>query len=288
MRHQESASRKQSNSVASQNEPARRRPKTIESVLQSKIESVQKKKLAAAKLEKSSYQYETRRPIVCLAFVLPLILAYEIGAIMLGREGARSGVDQWLDVLLNSLGFGQLVLLPVVTAGIMIIWHHRVDDHWRIRLPVLSGMTLEAVGLGLILFWAANAFHLVWQSNVVTAIPSVGQATSPEIWWPTTMAYIGSGIYEELFFRLMLLLPAIYWATRLAGRKFGIAAGVLLVSLVFAALHYNGLNPAGAEFEMSSFFFRMAASIVFCVLFLFRGFGIAVGTHVAFDLLTQI
>jgi membrane protease YdiL (CAAX protease family) len=263
-------------------------PKTIEAVLQSKIESVQDRRSAAARVEKSRYQIETRRPIVCLAFVMPLILAYEIGVILLGHGAARSGIDQWLDQVLHSLGFGQFVLLPLVTAGIMITWHHRLDDHWRIRWPVLSGMSLEAIGLGLLLFWAANAFHLVYASEFVAAIPSVRQIQSMEQSWATTMAFVGSGIYEELFFRLMLLLPAIYGATQFAGKRFGTAAGILAVSLLFAVLHYNVINPAGADFELSSFVFRIVASIVFCVLFLFRGFGIAVGTHVAFDLLTQI
>ena len=102
------------------------------------------------------------------------------------------------------------------------------------------------------------------------------------------MAFIGSGIYEELFFRLILLVPTIHWASRLTNRKFGAVAGIILVSLVFATLHYEVVNPAGTAFDLSSFFFRFVASIVFCVLFLFRGFGIAVGTHVAFDVLTQL
>jgi membrane protease YdiL (CAAX protease family) len=190
--------------------------------------------------------------------------------------------------LLNNIGFGQLVLLPVVTAGIMIIWHHRIDDHWRIRWPVLTGMVVETAGLGLMLYWAANAFHLISQSALVAAIPASTVTISPDRWIPTTMAYIGSGIYEEVFFRLILLIPAIHWATQLTNRKFGAASGIILVSLVFAALHYDVINPAGTVFDLSSFFFRFAASIVFCVLFLFRGFGIAVGTHVAFDVLTQL
>ncbi len=263
-------------------------PKTIQRVIQSRIESVQQKKSAAAQREKSNYQDETRRPLVCLAFVFPLILAYELGTLMLGRQAFRSGVDQWLAQLLNQIGFGQLVLLPLVTAGIMIVWHHRIEDHWRIRWLVLTGMILETAGLGLMLFWAANAFHLISQSALVAAIPASTVTISPDRWWPTTMAYIGSGIYEELFFRLILLVPAIYWGTRLTNRKFGAVAGIILVSFVFAALHYDVINPAGMAFELSSFFFRFAASIVFCVLFLFRGFGIAVGTHVAFDVLTQL
>ena len=277
-------------------------PKTIEAVIQAKIESVQKKKTAAASVEQSSYQSETRRPLVCLAFVIPLIMAYEIGTMMLGREGLRSGVDQWLDQLLSSLGFGQLVLLPLVTTAIMMAWHHRIDDHWRVRWPVLTGMALEALGLGLILFWVANAVHLSSQSSLVAAIPATmevysngigstdgtSMAIAADARLATLMAFIGSGIYEEVFFRLILLLPAIAWATRLTTPKLGIAIGMFAVSLVFATLHYNIINPAGDEFEMSSFFFRFIASIVFCVLFLFRGFGIAVGAHVAFDVLTQL
>jgi hypothetical protein len=163
-------------------------------------------------------------------------------------------------------------------------------------------MALEALGLGLILFWIANAVHLSSHSSLVTAIPatieahSIGIASTdngsmvvaPAARLATLMAFIGSGIYEEVFFRLILLLPAIAWATRLTNPKMGTVLGMLVVSVVFATLHYDIINPAGAEFELSSFFFRFTASIVFCVLFLFRGFGIAVGAHVAFDALTQL
>jgi hypothetical protein len=283
-------------------EPQSAEPRTIEAVIQAKIESAQQKKAAAASVEQSSYQSETRRPLVCLAFVFPLIMAYEIGTMMLGRAGLRSGVDQWLDQLLSSLGFGQLILLPLITTAIMMAWHHRIDDHWRVRWPVLTGMALEALGLGLILFWIANAVHLSSHSSLVTAIPatieahSIGIASTdngtmivaPAARLATLMAFIGSGIYEEVFFRLILLLPAIAWATRLTNPKMGTVLGMLVVSVVFATLHYDIINPAGAEFELSSFFFRFTASIVFCVLFLFRGFGIAVGAHVAFDALTQL
>ena len=103
------------------------------------------------------------------------------------------------------------------------------------------------------------------------------------------VSFVGSGIYEELIFRIMILVPIIYWASRISkDHKLSMIAGVVLVSLIFAALHYNVLNPAGNPFELSSFSFRFVASTVFCTLFLFRGFGIAVGTHVAYDVLTQV
>ncbi len=256
--------------------------------MQAKLDSLQLKQQAVAQLAKSSYQQETLRPIVCLAFVFPLILAYELGTVILGRESLRSGVDQWISQFLNQLGFGQLVLLPMLTAAIMIVWHHHRGDHWRIRWSVLMGMSLEAIGLGLILFWAANAFHLFSHNNLVAAIPSSLSFCQPHQWCAKIMTYLGSGIYEELFFRLILLASMIYLMRQLTNRTAATIVGMLVVSLVFAALHYSLINPAGTEFELSSFFFRFVASIVFCVLFLFRGFGIAVGSHVAFDVLTQL
>jgi hypothetical protein len=257
--------------------------KTIESV----IRSAQQRNLAA-KQTKSNYQTESQRPIACLLFVFPLILAYELGTIFLGGEALRSGVDQWLDRLLNLIGFGQLVLLPVITTAILVILHHRQHDHWQITPLVLSGMILETIGLGLMLFWAANVIHLISQTAVAAGVTTAPIRLAPEIWWSNTIAVMGSGIYEELFFRLMLLAPAIDWATKITDRNFGKIIGIFGVSLLFAALHYDLINPAGSAFEMSSFFFRFSASIIFSVLFLFRGFGVAVGTHVAFDVLTQI
>ena len=56
----------------------------------------------------------------------------------------------------------------------------------------------------------------------------------------------------------------------------------------FAVLHYDLINPAGAPLNIYGFLFRFSASVIFCLLFLFRGFGIAVGTHVIYDVMTQL
>jgi len=264
--------------------------KAIEKVLLSKTEARQRRKLEG--LQTTKYQSETQRPLVCLAFVLPLLLFYEIGSIFLSDAGnfsasrLRSGVDQWFHQFLQQFGFGQLVLLPLVTVGVILAWHHRVNDHWRIRPTVLMGMLTEAAGLGLILFCAANSLNLLFGGAAPAAQASVGLSVD---WWADVVGCVGSGIYEELLFRVVLLVPAIHCLSRtFKDRKLAVVIGVGLVSLVFASMHYNVFNPAGNQFELSSFMFRFGASIVFCALFLYRGFGIAVGTHAAYDVLTQI
>ena len=213
-----------------------------------------------------------------------------MGAIFWGNAALRSGIDQWLDRIVSTIGLGQQVILPLMTAAILIIWHHRIRDHWKFRGWVLTGMILESVGLGTILFCAASACNqLAGQMNGSSTWLNLSSLLLQSEWWSATIASIGSGIYEELIFRLLLLLPAIELLRRLGlPHVVSLVSGIFLVSLLFTGLHYDAINPAGAPLEPGSFIFRFTASIVFCFLFLFRGFGIAVGTHVAYDILAQL
>ncbi|MEM7454540.1 MAG: CPBP family intramembrane glutamic endopeptidase [Planctomycetota bacterium] len=236
-----------------------------------------------------NYQSQTRRPIVCLAFVLPLILAYEIGAWLPGSESMRSGIDLWLDKLLISIGAGHLVILPVITTSLLMIWHHRQKDEWSFKPATLFGMSIESLGLGMILFWAASAYYQLCSQCQADASLMLPMMSENPRWTAASIVALGSGIYEELVFRLLLMVPAILILKKAIGQRYvATAVAMILVSLIFTSLHYNVFNPSGPEIEISSFIFRFAASMVFCVLFLMRGFGIAVGTHVTFDVLTQM
>ena len=69
-------------------------------------------------------------------------------------------------------------------------------------------------------------------------------------------------------------------------------AAVLLSSLLFAAAHHVG--PYGEEFHWralaswSIFAFRTLAGIFFSVVYVYRGFGIAAGSHAAYDILVGV
>jgi membrane protease YdiL (CAAX protease family) len=218
-------------------------------------------------------------------FVLPLILTYESLTLGLPGTAIRSGLDQWISYFLSALGLGQLVFLPVVATLVLLLAHHRQRDHGRVSLTVVCWMGIESIGLGLLMFWAANAVLL--STCLSQEVPPVSAIPS-EQWWPETVALIGSGIYEELVFRLILLTWSTELICRWTGLSFSHWIAIVIISLLFAALHYDFVNPAGGPFEWSGFLFRCLASVVFSVLFLFRGFGVAVGTHVAYDLLAQL
>ncbi len=241
----------------------------------------------------SDYQLQTRRPLVCLVFVLPFLFFYEIGVILLGTNSIRSGLDVWLSNILGYVGASELLLLPLLTIFVLFGKHHFQRDSWSIRPRVLIGMLFESLGLALIIWFAAKAQHLFLlqfsdQPTLKMFINSQATDSSKLFGWPQLVSFCGAGLYEELAFRLLLLPGLIwalircrlnpYWATGLA---------VVLSSLFFAATHCEFLNPAALPFEWPSFMARVVVSIFFCAVFLFRGFGVVVGAHVFYDVIAQ-
>ncbi len=278
-----------SRSIAASEQSERSNHRAIAELLQSKLRARRTVSPTPTPVEPLPYYHQqTHRPIICLAFVLPIVMLYETCSILLANDAVRSGVDQWIGRMFHFLGFEQVVILPLVVTAILIVWHHRQHDRWSFNPFVLVGMFIECSLLGTILYWSANAVYFLATVSLPDHLVAANVATEGD-WFVASVSVLGSGIYEETFFRILFLLPVIAWGTWLTGsREISITCGMILCSLIFASLHYSVFNPWGHHFEVSSFLFRFGASIVFCNLFLFRGFGIAVGSHVIYDLLTQL
>lgn len=240
----------------------------------------------------AGYWEESSRPLVSLIFVTPMLVVYEGALLVLGPQAMRNGADMWLRRLLEWLGFGQYFLLPILTFGILLAWHHVKRDRWRFGWAVLYGMLLESVALGLLLLALAHvqgSLLAATGSNMICAVQAEAGM------WGRVVAFFGAGIYEELLFRLMLLPPAVA-VLRASGMKQGasLILAVILTSLLFATAHYridmmigsyHLVTSLGDSFEWTSFLFRFLAGAFFSLLFLYRGFGIAAGTHALYDIL---
>jgi hypothetical protein len=97
----------------------------------------------------------------------------------------------------------------------------------------------------------------------------------------------GAGIYEEFLFRLMFIGLAILFLHEVFGlRKELVAAGAIVVGAVlFGLYHFHILGfEGGYPFGWDRFAFLAAAGAYLGVLFMTRGFGLAVGTHVFWNL----
>ena len=98
------------------------------------------------------------------------------------------------------------------------------------------------------------------------------------------IGFLGAGVYEEALFRLALV-PCFFGALRLLQTPTVLASSLAVTAsaLLFSLAHHAG-SP-GEAFTWFAFIFRWLAGVYFAWVFVVRGFGVAVGTHSAYDML---
>ncbi|MFO0973732.1 MAG: CPBP family glutamic-type intramembrane protease [Phycisphaerae bacterium] len=226
------------------------------------------------------YYGGTQRPLQCLAFLLPITVAYELGMAWLHRSHAvDDGPDlaaqlvlQWFFSLFGATGY---YLPGLALVAVLLAWHVASREQWRIEVPLLAGMSAESVLLALPLL----VFSRVFNTESLAAATSSGGVLEE------LLLSLGAGIYEELVFRLMLisLLMLLLRDILRLKQSWSVGAAVCLSSLAFAAHHYP---PIGSdEFTATAFAFRALAGGYLAGVYVIRGFGIAVGCHAVYDVI---
>jgi hypothetical protein len=242
----------------------------------------------------SGYLPATRHPWPCLLFVLPLLIAYEAGVLMVGGpnpETVRNGADHWIRCALAVVGLRLFWLPPTVLALVLLIrsiykWKDGPGD----LVGVLSGMVLESVAFALGL-WAVSRMlaPLLVQAGVELRLPGWDSPAldASEAGLRQVITYLGAGIYEEAIFRLALfsLLVGLLRLLDLP-RGVAVALGAVASAILFSTAHH--LGPYGQEYSNFLFVFRLIAGLYFALLYQLRGFGIAVGAHACYNVMVGI
>ncbi|HUG93897.1 MAG TPA: CPBP family intramembrane glutamic endopeptidase [Planctomycetaceae bacterium] len=231
------------------------------------------------------YWRETRRPLVCLLFLTPLLAAYEWGVLWTGEPASevRNRADVWMRSGLTNAGLEHPLVLPGAVVAILLGWHVFGRFSWGVRPSAFVGMLAESLLFAFVLVLLGQ-----FQGRVFPAAAALTAALPLERETAAlAVSFLGAGLYEELLFRLMLL-PAIYGVLRLVRLTppWAGAAAVVLSGVAFAAAHH--LETPGVAVPWSVFAFRAGAGAFFAGLFYWRGFGITVGAHAAYDLLVGI
>jgi hypothetical protein len=235
----------------------------------------------------NSYLRATCHPWPCLLFLLPLLLAYEGGVYWLGSQEAaavRGGADTWMQWGFQSFGVRALYGPPILILVIFVIWGwFRRFDAPPDLVSVFLGMALECLFLALML-WGLGHIQAPFLRHF--GVPMT-QATGPVPCLALTISYVGAGIYEEVLFRL-LLIPLLLWVMALSEmpRLMAIGMAVAISAVAFAVAHHVG--PYGEPVVPPVFLFRVLAGVYFGLVYQFRGFGIAVGTHALYDILVGV
>jgi hypothetical protein len=233
-----------------------------------------------------TYWRQSRAHRYTLLFALPLLVAYEVLAAILGH-GEAQAIRNGADVLLKTafmavLGeHGPLVfgVLLIAVALWLVIRDMRAHGS-RLSPRIFAGMMAESIVLAL-------AFGIVVStitSQVLAPFAALVQTPMQELGLMTQlMVSLGAGLYEELLFRVLLVGAIAALGARALGWR-PLTAGIVAVgvgALVFSAFHYIG--PFGDRLEAGSFTFRLIAGIFFSALFVTRGFGITAWTHALYD-----
>jgi len=234
----------------------------------------------------SAYLSATRHPWACLLFLVPLLAVYEGGVLWLGGDQAdrmRNGADAWLRWGLERFGAGQVLAAPVVVIAVMLVWSWwRWTDRPTDLVTTIFGMAFESCLFAVGLWQFSRNFGPILDGLGVQL--QIGGQTSP---MAKILTFIGAGIYEEVLFRLGLFVGLL--ATLRVLQIPNIIAVLLATAttaLAFAAAHHIG--PYGEPMRADYFVFRTTAGLYFTLLFVSRGFGIAVGAHAGYDVLVGV
>ncbi len=216
-----------------------------------------------------------------LFLILPLLIAYEIGIAVTG-PGFRNAAE----VILKDLC---LLMSPQAVRyfhwllGIIIIFcfarnYSKGRPYFSILLVVLLESLVIAAILGPLLSRIVGTILLEYP---LTAGGEPDFSSS-------VLLSIGAGVYEEIVFRFLLLGGCYALLRRVFMVSFTISTvvAVLLSSVLFSLYHHIG--PYGQPLTAPVFLFRMAAGVALGLVFIFRGFGVAVYLHAFYDIFRDI
>jgi hypothetical protein len=257
---------------------------------------------AALPVQRATYHFQTLRPAANLLFVVPLIAVHLAGVLVLADASLHGGPGSWLATATGLNAVTVLCILAAATVGTLLLGDYRTASSplmpgekgqrvnaacQRVRLSTLAGMVAESAALGLLVLWTAQALYAWWQPAGDSLLLASSGASDGELSGAVRLvvAACGAGWCEELVFRLVLLSGLALILQRIGmGRTAAFAVASIPCSLLFAAAHYEMLNPTGEAFEPAGFSIRVLVSLCFCAIYVFRGFGVAAGAHAAYNI----
>ena len=223
-----------------------------------------------------SYWKVTKNIYYSLLFIFPMLFLYEIMCwIQFAGKSAeiRNGADVFLRLFI--MGFGRYsesiygLLLIIVFCGIMII-NRNMLKNGRLKFTFLIYMLAES------LLWSLGFLIMmgVFESIILSILE---RNIIPEQFYLA----IGAGIWEELLFRVGIIGLCLSLLRKVI-KYSGIFSA--LISILFAAVLFHYIGPFGDIFTYKSFYIRTWAGIFLGSLYLFRGLGITVYTHIFYDM----
>jgi len=216
---------------------------------------------------------------------LPLLLLYEV-LIFLAQPDSeqviRISVDVWIKTLFSYIGQDVLsiTLILVALAGIFVLYRERKKLS-SLKMGYFFTMLIEAsfyaFFLALLINTTVSGLLQIVQSSPIDKLTMLQQLALS----------LGAGLYEELFFRVILVSILLFIFNKIFSKKsVAFASAILLAAVIFSLVHYVG--AFGDPFTLGSFLFRFLFGLALNAIYLWRGFGMAAWTHAIYDLMVIV
>lgn len=231
----------------------------------------------------ASYFRSTNSLLYSYLISLPLLLLYE-GLLLISQPESeqiiRISVDVWIKTLFSYVGRDVLsiTLILVALLGIYVLYKER-NKLSSLKLNYFLAMLIEAAVYAFLL--ALLISTVVNNLLMIQAEPVESLSTMQKI-----ALSLGAGLYEELFFRVILVSALLYVFKKLFNKnKRGliVASAMILAALLFSLAHYVG--ELGDPFTLGSFLFRFFFGLSLNAIYIWRGFGMAAWTHAIYDVM---
>jgi hypothetical protein len=232
----------------------------------------------------AGYWAAARQPLQILAFLLPLIVVYELCLALLMSRGMPTIVahEQLLRVFAG-LGVGEtggLFMGGIVIIVVLLVWHVLARLPWHVSLPYVGGMALESTLLAM----PAIVLGSLITGHVAAAGADVASIHDLDLLSKLAVS-IGAGLYEELVFRMILIAALHTLLVDVAKMPNGAGTAVAVAISAAAFTLYHPLEAAGGGVSMRRVVTYAVLGVYFGVVYLARGFGIVVGVHATYDVI---
>lgn len=227
------------------------------------------------------YNRNTRSAAYGYLISLPLLFLYEI-LIYVSEPNpshyVRISADVWIRSLLSLIGPNTtaMTFALALVIGVIIFFAER-KKHIKLKATYFLGIIGESLIYALILGVVISRFTTV-------LVNSVPPATNKMSIIQRFALSLGAGLYEELFFRV-ILVAVFMWVFKLLSFK-GWAqkfAAIVMAAMLFSLAHFTG--NMGEPFTVYAFIFRFLFGLALNLIYITRGFGAAAWTHALYDTL---
>lgn len=188
-------------------------------------------------------------------------------------------MDVWFRQIVQLTGFHSTsIILGLVAMGGGIILYVKKADLQQIRKRYFLMMLAEAFLYSVIITITIHTFL-----DAILMADSNSGIESLNILQLYALS-LGAGLYEELFFRVILVSVLIYFFKIFTkNNSLATSLSIVAAALIFSGVHYIGFY--GDVFTLHSFLFRFLFGLGLNLIYVKRGFGIAAWTHAVYDLI---